>query len=183
MGGKTRKPKGPQAHSTMGGHRPTFEGTWWRKQRARTPPLPADGAFDGQMVLVTGGTGDLGVAAAAHFLRLGAAEVIITARSTSSTRAEDARRKILAEARGSGVRGADGKEEEEERNLGELTVMELDMNSYGSCVRLVEGLKARFHDGEGAEGGGGGGGGAILDVAVLNAGGTNNRFVRSPEGQ
>lgn len=124
-------------------------------------PLPPANAFAEQKVLVTGGTAGLGLAAAIHFLNLGADEVVITARSASSTRAEAARQKILAAAAGHGSgKGAEGK----------VSVMELDMNSYASCVAFVEAVKGRF----GATGG--------PDVVVFNAGVTNSHFRMSPEG-
>lgn len=121
-------------------------------------PLPSKGAFAGQTVLVTGGTTGLGLAAAVHFLNLGAAEVIITARKAASARAEDARQEILSQ-----------KDEDAE---GMVTVMELDMNSYRSCVALVDGLKKRFDGGKGGD----------LGAAVLNAGVMNGRYIRSPTG-
>ncbi|KAH8778905.1 hypothetical protein F5883DRAFT_600881 [Diaporthe sp. PMI_573] len=117
--------------------------------------LPPPNAFAGQKVLVTGGTAGLGLAAAVHFLNLGADEVIITARSASSARAEGARQKILAAGQG---------------GQGKVSIMELDMNSYASCVAFVEAVKGRF----GATGG--------PDVIVFNAGVTNSQFRRSPEG-
>ncbi|KAJ0125107.1 short-chain dehydrogenase reductase family protein [Diaporthe amygdali] len=120
--------------------------------------LPPANAFAGQKVLVTGGTAGLGLAAAIHFHSLGAEEVIITARSASSSRAEDAKKKIIA-GHGAG-KGTAGK----------VSVMELDMNSYGSCVAFVDAVKGRF----GPTGG--------PDVVVFNAGVTNSQFRRSPEG-
>lgn len=121
------------------------------------PPLPPANAFAGQKVLVTGGTAGLGLAAAVHFLNLGAEEVVITARSASSPRAEGARQKILAAAAKGGAAA------------GKVSIMELDMNSYASCVAFVEAVKGRF-----------GAGGP--DVIVFNAGVTNSQFRRSPEG-
>lgn len=122
-------------------------------------PLPPADAFAGQKVLVTGGTAGLGLAAAIHFLNLGAEEVVITARSASSPRAEGARQKILAAAGHGSAKGAAGK----------VSIMELDMNSYASCVAFVEAVKGRF-----AAGG--------PDAIVFNAGVTNSQFRRSPEG-
>lgn len=122
--------------------------------------LPPSNAFAGHKVLVTGGTAGLGLAAAIHFLNLGAEEVVITARSASSPRAEGARQKILAAAGHGSAKGAAGK----------VSIMELDMNSYASCVAFVEAVKGRF----------GAGGGP--DVVVFNAGVTNSQFRRSPEG-
>lgn len=122
--------------------------------------LPPANAFAGQKVLVTGGTAGLGLAAAIHFLNLGAEEVVITARSASSPRAEGARQKILAAAGHGSAKSAEGK----------VSIMDLDMNSYASCVAFVEAVKGRF----------GAGGGP--DVIVFNAGVTNSQFRRSPEG-
>lgn len=124
-------------------------------------PLPQSNAFAGQKVLVTGGTAGLGLAAAIHFLNLGADEVVITARSASSPRAEGARQKILAAAGHGSAKGA---------AAGKVSIMELDMNSYASCVAFVEAVKGRF----GAAGG--------PDVIIFNAGVTNSQFRRSPEG-
>ncbi|KAI7788827.1 short-chain dehydrogenase reductase family protein [Diaporthe eres] len=123
-------------------------------------PLPPADAFAGQKVLVTGGTAGLGLAAATHFLHLGAEEVVITARSASSPRASGARQKILVAAGHGSAKGAAGK----------VSIMELDMNSYASCVAFVEAVKGRF----GPSGG--------PDVIVFNAGVTNSQFRRSPEG-
>lgn len=122
--------------------------------------LPPANAFAGQKVLVTGGTAGLGLAAAVHFLNLGAEEVIITARSASSARAEAARQKILASAGHGAGKGT----------AGNVSIMELDMNSYASCVAFVEAVKGRFNAAAGP------------DVVVFNAGVTNSQFRRSPEG-
>lgn len=124
--------------------------------------LPAANSFAGKKIVVTGGTSGLGIASAAHFLNLGAKEVIITARSTQ--RGDDARRKILA---GAQQMPADAP--------GTITVMELDMNSFDSCVSFARKLKQQYgrnHDGD-SHG---------LDVVVFNAGMTNSKFVRSQEG-
>lgn len=123
--------------------------------------LPSNDAFSGQTILVTGGTSGLGLAAAVHFLNLGADEVIITARNASSPLAEEAKRNILAKKKVS--------------TTGQVTVMGLDMNSYASCAQLVDGLRRKFEEQGGTKKGG-------LDVAVLNAGALNNKFVKSPEG-
>lgn len=118
------------------------------------PPLPPPGTFEGQRVLVTGGTNGLGLAAATHFASLGA-EVFITSRNVA--RGQDAKRKIEA---ASTYRG-DGEK---------VTVLELDMNSYESCLNLVAGLKKRF-SGDGG-----------IDVAVLNAGRVGPIYEKSDEG-
>lgn len=117
-------------------------------------PLPPAGTFDGQRVLVTGGTNGMGLMAACHFASLGA-QVLITSRNVS--RGENAKKQIegVSKYKGSGP---------------SVTVVELDMGSYESCVALVAGLRKRF----GEEGG--------LDIAVLNAGGINPQYKKSPEG-
>jgi NAD(P)-dependent dehydrogenase (short-subunit alcohol dehydrogenase family) len=116
-------------------------------------PLPSAGLFDGQTVLVTGGTTGLGLAAAIHFASLGA-EVIITCRNAS--RGEVARQKIEYTAHITGK--------------GKVTVMGLDMSRYATCVAFVDELK-NSRAGQGR-----------LDVAVLNAGSINPQFEESPEG-
>lgn len=116
-------------------------------------PLPPAGSFDGQRVLITGGTTGLGLAAAIHFANLGA-ETIITCRNT--TRGESAKQKVEEAAQ------ITGKEK--------VKVMELDMSRYSSCVSFVEELKISYTGQSG------------LDCVVLNAGTMNADFVESPEG-
>lgn len=116
--------------------------------------LPPAGSFEGQVVLVTGGTAGLGLAAALHFVRLGA-DVLITCRD--QRRGEGARERIEAET----------------NTKGKVTVFELDMSSYGSCVELVDRLGGWCRE-KGVEGG--------IDVAVLNAGRIDPQFALSPEG-
>lgn len=122
--------------------------------------LPPADAFSNQTIVITGGTSGLGVAAAVHYLSLGAKEVIITARRASSLRAEEAKTNILKLVQKSKKKG-------NEASKGTVTAMDLDMNSYESCVAFVEQLKQR-------EGG--------VDVVVLNAGAMNTVFVKSPQG-
>lgn len=116
-------------------------------------PLPPAGSFDGQTVVVTGGTAGIGLVAAIHFAKLGA-DVIITYRNAS--RGEAARRKIAESALAAGAKAAT------------VTLMELDMSSYASCVAFVGELK------KGCSGG--------VDVVVLNAGRISPNFETSPEG-
>ncbi|KAF4632902.1 hypothetical protein G7Y89_g5222 [Cudoniella acicularis] len=111
--------------------------------------LPPAGSFEGQTVLVTGGTTGLGLAAAQHFAALGA-HVIITCRSKE--RGESVRHKI------------------EQRGKGNITIMELDMGYYSSCVSFVDELKKT----QSAHGG--------LDCVILNAGSARYSFVEGPEG-
>jgi short-subunit dehydrogenase involved in D-alanine esterification of teichoic acids len=61
------------------------------------PPLPPPDSFTGKTILITGGTGGLGLAAAVHFVNLGAKSVIITARTVA--KGEQARASIEAQAR------------------------------------------------------------------------------------
>ncbi|KAI1779471.1 NAD(P)-binding protein [Hypoxylon cercidicola] len=118
-------------------------------------PLPPAGSFDGQTVVVTGGMAGIGLGATIHFARLGA-NVTITYRDAS--RGQAAKRKIEESILATGGKGAT------------VTLMELDMSSYSSCVAFVDELKKR-HAGNGG-----------VDVVVLNAGIINPQFETSPEG-
>ncbi|KAF3000511.1 hypothetical protein E8E14_006725 [Neopestalotiopsis sp. 37M] len=121
-------------------------------------PLPDLGSFKGQAVLITGATSGLGLAAAIHFLNLGASEVIITARSPE--KGESAKRNIEAAAAVRQV-GSDGSK---------VHVLILDMNRYSSIVSFVDQLK-QVRQGSGG-----------IDYAVLNAGIGAPEFRQSPEG-
>ncbi|CAH0050431.1 unnamed protein product [Clonostachys solani] len=115
-------------------------------------PLPPAGTFDGQNVLITGGTGGLGLAAAMHYAALGA-QVFITSRNVA--RGQSAKKQIEQVSKFNGT--------------DKVTVLELDMCSYESCVALVGDLQKRFK-------------GRGLDVAVLNAGTNNPIFTTTKEG-
>lgn len=115
-------------------------------------PLPPSGTFYGQTVLITGATTGLGLAAAQHFITLGAT-IIITSRSKAQ--GETARQRIAQITGASPVN---------------IHVMELDMSQYASCIAFMEGLKACEYGKMG------------IDCAVLNAGVINPTFVESPEG-
>jgi NAD(P)-dependent dehydrogenase (short-subunit alcohol dehydrogenase family) len=119
--------------------------------------LPPAGSFKGLTVLITGGTSGLGLAAALHFVHLGA-DVLITCRDPR--RGEKAREHIEAAAGGK----QDGKV---------VGVFELDMSSYASCETFLQNLKEWFGS-RGVRGG--------LDIAVLNAGRIDPHFSLSPEG-
>ncbi|KAI1330008.1 NAD(P)-binding protein [Xylariaceae sp. FL0255] len=88
-------------------------------------PLPPPGKFNGQVCVVTGGTGGLGLAAAAHLVNLGAEEVIITSRNKE--RARQALVKLEQETHGLS------------KNV--VRVLELDMNRYSSVVAFTEEVK------------------------------------------
>ncbi|KAI0900940.1 NAD(P)-binding protein [Annulohypoxylon nitens] len=117
-------------------------------------PLPPPDAFKDQIVLVTGGTAGLGLAAAVHFINLGAAEVIITSRD--SARSKTALEIIERETGG--------------RSKGRLRVMDLDMSRYASVVAFSEGVK-KIRQGKGG-----------IDTVVLNAGLSTIEFTRGEEG-
>lgn len=116
--------------------------------------LPPAGSFEGRAVLVTGGTAGLGLAAAVHFARLGA-HVLVTCRDR--VRGDNARERIESEAEAEGS----------------VSLFELDMSSYASCVGLVGKLKEWCQSNNFQAG---------LDVAVLNAGRIDPQFALSPEG-
>ncbi|KAG7407343.1 Retinol dehydrogenase 14 [Fusarium oxysporum f. sp. rapae] len=116
-------------------------------------PLPPRGTFDGQTVLVTGGTGGLGLATAKHFATLGAAKVIITYRN--KPRAETARQQIETAARAAG------------REQVVVETMELDLTRYSSCTSFFDELVRRTNS---------------IDIVILNAGTFIPEFIMSPEG-
>ncbi|KAI0910242.1 hypothetical protein F4823DRAFT_381803 [Ustulina deusta] len=116
--------------------------------------LPPSDHFKGQAALVTGGTGGLGLAAAAHLVNLGAAEVIITSRNPA--RSGQALETLEKETSG--------------RSKGVVRVVELNMNRYDSVVGLVEEVK-KIRPGKGG-----------LDFVILNAGVIGTEFTRVDEG-
>ncbi|CAI6338804.1 unnamed protein product [Periconia digitata] len=128
---------------------------WPRRLRDKIwpEPLPPLGSFNGKTVLVTGATAGLGLAAAIHFVRFGAV-VIITSRSKEQ--GQTAKNTIET------LTGTIGQ--------GKVHIMQLDMNTYRSCVDFVEELKKSKVCRAG------------LDVAVLNAGLINIDFQKSPQG-
>lgn len=90
------------------------------------PSLPPPGTFKDWHVLITGASGGLGLATAAHFVRLGASRVIITARSLS--RGEAAKAQIEEET------GTAGKDI--------VQVMELQMDTLSSTRAFAEKVKS-----------------------------------------
>jgi NAD(P)-dependent dehydrogenase (short-subunit alcohol dehydrogenase family) len=121
--------------------------------RFKPEPLPPAGSFNGQKVLITGGTTGLGLAAAIHFATLGA-DVIITCRAEG--KGEAARKQIEKHAQ---IQGKN-----------KVRILSLDMSTYASCMAFMEQLKNHLISS------------GQLDVAVLNAGIINSDFEKSPEG-
>ncbi|KAI2632041.1 NAD(P)-binding protein, partial [Hypoxylon sp. NC1633] len=117
-------------------------------------PLPPADAFKDQVVVVTGGTSGLGLAAAVHFINLGAAEVIITSRNPSRT--QKALESIERETGG--------------RSKDRVRVMDLDMNRYASVVAFAQELQ-KVRQGRGG-----------VDYVILNAGLTGVDFTLVDEG-
>ncbi|KAK8039784.1 hypothetical protein PG993_008195 [Apiospora rasikravindrae] len=126
--------------------------------KLRPIPLPAPNTFAGQTAVVTGGTSGLGFATAVHLLRLGAAEVIISARDAA--RGRDAAAQIASEAAAGG--GA--------VPFGQVRAMELDMSRYSSVVAFAEQVKQ-------VKRGNGG-----VDVVILNAGMIGTVYEKGFEG-
>ncbi|KAI1652095.1 NAD(P)-binding protein [Daldinia loculata] len=117
-------------------------------------PLPPANSFKDQAILVTGGTSGLGLAAAVHFVNLGASEVIITSRNAS--RAKTALETIEKETNG--------------RSRDRVRVLDLDMSRYASVVAFAQEIK-KVRAGKGG-----------IDFAVLNAGVVSMEFTLSDEG-
>ncbi|KAI1802577.1 NAD(P)-binding protein [Daldinia bambusicola] len=117
-------------------------------------PLPPPNSFKDQAILVTGGTSGLGLAAAIHFVNLGATEVIITSRNAS--RAKAALETIEKETGG--------------LSKDCVRVLDLDMNSYASVVAFAQKIK-KVRAGKGG-----------IDYAVLNAGVAGIKFTLSEDG-
>ncbi|KAF2258614.1 NAD(P)-binding protein [Lojkania enalia] len=115
--------------------------------------LPPSGSFDGQTVLIAGASTGIGLAAAVHFATLGAS-VIITSRVAS--RVEAAKRHI-EEAVGPSYKG-------------DISCLELDLESYESCTSFMAKLKTSLPDP------------AALDVAILNGGMVNSHWEQSEAG-
>lgn len=89
------------------------------------PSLPPSGTFKGQTILITGGSGGIGLATAVHFVKLGASTVIITARTAA--KGEAAKASIEAQT------GTTGK--------GTVKVMELGMSTFALTKEFAGRLK------------------------------------------
>ncbi|KAI0156609.1 NAD(P)-binding protein [Xylariaceae sp. FL1272] len=117
-------------------------------------PLPPAGSFKNQIGVVTGGTGGLGLATAAHLVNLGASEVIITSRNPG--RAQNALETLDKETNG--------------RSKTVVRVVELDMNRYDSVVAFTEEVK-KTRVGKGG-----------VDFVLLNAGVIGVKYTAVDEG-
>ena len=113
------------------------------------PPAKTTSRFDGKTVLVTGSNTGLGLHAARSFLELSASHVILAVRDTSKG---DAARDQLEAQTG---------------RTGDVSVLELDMNSFASVKSFAELVSRQFER---------------IDIAVLNAGLHNREYITSPEG-
>ncbi|KAH8811768.1 hypothetical protein F5884DRAFT_289417 [Xylogone sp. PMI_703] len=92
------------------------------------PSLPPRGTFDGKHVLVTGATSGLGFATAAHFVNLGAASVIITARTAAKGDAAKAQLEIQTGTKGKDI----------------IKVMELDMDTLEATKTFIDKVKSEI---------------------------------------
>ncbi|KAH9907984.1 NAD(P)-binding protein [Xylariomycetidae sp. FL2044] len=117
-------------------------------------PLPDAQPFAGQVAVITGGTSGLGLATAAHFVNLGASEVVITSRSAARTK--EALHRLEEETGG--------------RSRDVVRVTDLDMHSYDSIVSFADEVK-KIRAGDGG-----------VDCVVLNAGAIGVDFTKASSG-
>jgi NAD(P)-dependent dehydrogenase (short-subunit alcohol dehydrogenase family) len=88
---------------------------WLYSQLILTPPRPTR-SFAGESIIVTGSNVGLGHEAARHFVRLGAAKVILAVRNQQA--GEEAKRSIELSTKSSGI----------------CEVWQLDLASYDSVI-------------------------------------------------
>jgi len=119
-------------------------------------PQPPPGTFVDQTAVIVGGTGGLGLAAAVHFINLGAKQVFITSRNAS--RAKHALEEL--------ERLTNGKSAEKNK----VVVMELNMAS----LKSVSAFAQEFAD---INVGGGG-----VDCVLLNAGVVSVKYQATKDG-
>lgn len=139
----------PPLHAAMA--KPNFLGFLLAKWQ--TPILPPPTSFAGRTVLITGSNTGLGLAAARHYLALGASHIIMGVRSL--TKGEAARAQLETETKVVG----------QEQKGGVISVLQLDMSDFASIQRFVQRVEREFDR---------------LDVAVLNAGLLNKVYKASP---
>lgn len=113
------------------------------------PPARITTTFNGNTVLITGSNTGLGLQAARSFLELSASHVILAVRNTS--KGETARDQLEAQT----------------GRTGDISVLELDMNSFASVRSFAERVSQQFKK---------------IDIVVLNAGLRNREYVTSSEG-
>jgi NAD(P)-dependent dehydrogenase (short-subunit alcohol dehydrogenase family) len=121
------------------------------------PPKPSTESFAGKTVLITGATTGLGLEAAKKFAALNASKVIITCREAS--RGQNAKKQIEAWMKDS----ASGKK----ASSTEVHVMSLDMSNFDSVRAFAEEVNSKF---------------SRIDVAILNAGTHQVKWIQSVEG-
>jgi NAD(P)-dependent dehydrogenase (short-subunit alcohol dehydrogenase family) len=126
-------------------------GRFLYSQFFRTPVYPTT-SFAGQTVIVTGSNTGLGLEAARHFYRLGAAKLILAVRTVPKGQAakEDIARSITSRA-----------------DADSIEVWPLDQSSTPSTLAFAERVRTEL---------------PRLDVAVLNAGVNNPTFELSDDG-
>lgn len=113
------------------------------------PPAKTTSTFNGKTVLISGSNTGLGLQAARSFLELCASHVILAVRSTS--KGDVARQQLEAQT----------------GRTGDVSVLELDMNSFASVKSFAERVSQQFRK---------------IDIVILNAGLQNKKYVPSPEG-
>jgi NAD(P)-dependent dehydrogenase (short-subunit alcohol dehydrogenase family) len=112
-----------------------------------TPPVP-ETPFTGQTVIITGSSSGLGLEAAHHFYRLGAAKLILAVRNTA--KGDAAKTDIIASINTRNGADADA-----------IEVWPLDQSSTQSTLAFAERVKVEL---------------PRVDVVVLNAGVINDTF-------
>lgn len=113
------------------------------------PPARTTSSFSGKTILITGSNTGLGLQAARGVLELSASHVVLAVRSTS--KGDIARVQL----------------ETQTGRTGDISVLELDMNSFASVKSFTEHVSQQFKR---------------IDIVILNAGLVNREYITSPEG-
>lgn len=95
------------------------------RNKFQLPELPPLGTFENQTILITGGTGGLGLATAVHFVNLGARTVYITGRSDA--KCQTAKTEIERQTNG--------------KSKDVLKTMELDMSTFVGVKTFADKVK------------------------------------------